>query len=236
MGLSRTAAFVRAPHDEVQAGLEHVLTLRGRKAAPWAPPPDLQHARAATSPWWSAGGFAGGADWTCVLAAPFDLLTHDGAAVLGELARACGTEAWQLDVEDGDSLRVFRAADGAISRAGFLTSELDLGLAFDPMMLVPILSDVDVAGACNALKARAPKASITVRAEGPPRRVHPAELVRELARTDCPDAAAIAEAIAAVFGGANARFVDNLITIEHLIAGRPLPVAPSFALWTRLEN
>ena len=236
MGLWRNAAFVRAPLEEAQAGLEHVLTLRGRKPASWAAPSDLQYARAISSPWWTVGGFAGGADWTCLLTAPFDILTHDGAVVMRELARACGTEVWQLDIEDGDSLRVFRATPDELTRAGFLSRELDEGLEFDPMLLVPILSDVVVAGACNACKARAPRASIQVFADGRQSAMHPADLVRELARTDSPDTQAVADAIADVFGGANARLVDNLITIEHLIAGRPLPVTPSFALWTRLEN
>jgi hypothetical protein len=65
---------------------------------------------------------------------------------------------------------------------------------------------------------------------------HPADLVRDLARTDLADVAAVATAIAAVFGGANAARVDNGVTIAHLIAGKALPIKPSFALWTHVEN
>src|SRR5512143_3585604 len=125
MGLWRNATFVRAPQAAACAALIAILARRGRREAAWGAPADLQYARAATTPWWALAGFDGAAGWTCVLTAPYDVLTADGGALLGELSRAlAGAECWQLDVEDGDSMRVMRAAGGAIARAGYVTSEL----------------------------------------------------------------------------------------------------------------
>ncbi len=219
MGLWRNVAFAHAPIASVREALASVFAAHGHVETAWDAPADLQHARAATTPWWAAGGFEGALGWTCVLTAPFDVLTGDGGAQLGELARALrDEEVWQLDVEGGDSMRVVRAVDGRIARTGYLSSELDAGMEFDGSMTLPILADVTLFDVCAAARARHPDA---------------AELVERLARADVADVEAAAGAIAVVFGGASAKLVDNLTTIDCLIRRtRPLRVARSFALFT----
>jgi hypothetical protein len=234
MGLWRNVAFVRAPQAATCAALIAILARRGRREATWGAPADLQYARAAATPWWALAGFDGAAGWTCLLMAPFDVLTADGGALLGELSRSLGgPECWQLDVEDGDSMRVIRASGGGVARAGYVTSELDAGMDFDPGMTLPVLGDVAIAEACAAARASDPAARVQVVVDGQLRPRHPADVVEELARADVAHVDAAAQAIARVFGGAHAELVDNLTTIECLIRrSRPLPAAASFTLFT----
>jgi len=237
VGLSRNVAFVRAPLGAVRPALVAIAARRGRVEVEWAAPPpadDPQHARAGASAWWAIGAFDGAAGWTCLLTAPYDVLTHGGGALLDELSRALGgREAWAIDLEDGDSMRVMRAAEGACSRAGYVTSELDAGMDFDPGMTLPVLGDVSIADACAEARARDPGERRAVMIDGRPRPRHPADVVEELARGDVADLQAAAECVAAVFGGLHRDLVDNLTIIECLIRRtRPLPAAPSFALFT----
>jgi hypothetical protein len=194
VGRSLSVAFAHAGLDEVRAAVASVLA--AREAA--------------------VGGFAGAGPWTCLLTAPKDVLTADGGAALGLLSRALrGEEVWALDVR-GDSMRVMRAVDGQVARAGYTTDELDAGREFDPTMTMPILAEVTIASACALARPR------------------DARVVEQLARGDVADVAAAAAAIAAVFGGARAKLIDDQIAIDWLVRRtRPMPVQPSFALFTK---
>jgi hypothetical protein len=130
-------------------------------------------------------------------------------------------------------VRVIRAADGVVARAGYVTSELDAGMDFDPGMTLPVLGDVSIADACAAARASDPHERVQVMVDGKLRARHPADVVEDLARADVAHVDAAARAIASVFGGGNAPLVDNLTTIECLIRrSRPLPAPGSFALFT----
>jgi hypothetical protein len=234
VGVWLNVAFANAPLPRVEAAVRDVLAAHEHREAAWEAPADLQYARAATTPWWAVGGFEGAPGWTCLLAAPYDVWTADRGARLGELSRAIDAECWSFDAYDGDSMRVMAARRGRVSRAGFLSDELDAGMEFDPSMTLPLLNDVTIAGAVTWARATYPHDFVWRFDGGAGRQVPATDVVDALAREDVSDVQAAVTAIAMVFGGDRHQLVDNLTIIECLIRReRAIDAAPSFTLFTR---
>ena len=215
MGVSSNVVFADAPLARVEAAVKGVVS--GCEAA--------------------VAGFPGAPGWTCLLAAPRDLWTADAGARLGALSRAIGAECFAFDAYDGDSMRVMSARGRRVTRAGYLSDELDAGMEFDGAMTLPVLNDVTIAGAVAWARKTYPHDRVWRFDGGAARQVPPADVIEAMAREDVADVQAAVKAIAMVFGGDRHALVDSETISECLIRrARPLVVTddtPSFTFFTR---
>jgi hypothetical protein len=231
VGYWENTTYVEADTARVATALEEQLAAEGmrrierpaKRAAPKSSP--MQYEGALANDLWGIAVFPGAPGWSVVKTAPLELLGERArgqkAMRFLELSLHLGAAGLQYHVYDSVG-RVLVEADGrgGLALSGFGDVNGDDPFTFHDEAL---RQDRDIAFELLPFQKIIDRQTRTVRAN--PFKPHEGGTRRSI------DADGVAAALAKTYGGANARFCDNMTSVHTLIAHEPLSMSGGVDLY-----